>query len=283
MPKPSSKSVLVAYIPVLHRGYINFLVNHAAAETLYILGDDLRAEFPHLRKDVRALTAQEAKTAIEALEVMKQVKILDQSEVKEVQQSGATLIAPDEDIMHELFEKYFTGQRIEFDPIFLRWDKNKSLAEQSVKPDEVVSEKEFDHRMMTHAQKLSEKSPDWWRQVGAVIIKDGKILLETYNKAVPSPQQPMFEGDPRGDFHKGDHIELSTAFHAEAALIADAARQGIPLEGATIYVTTFPCPNCAKLIAYTDMKELYYLEGYAMLDGERILKDTGVKIFQVKL
>ena len=47
-------------------------------------------------------------------------------------------------------------------------------------------------------------------------------------------------------------------------------------------VTDFPCPPCAKLVAYSGIKKLFYLKGYAMLDGERILKDAGVEIIKIK-
>ena len=49
-----------------------------------------------------------------------------------------------------------------------------------------------------------------------------------------------------------------------------------------MYVTTFPCPTCAKLIAYSGIKKLYAGGGYAVLDGELVLKAKGVKIIFVE-
>ena len=69
---------------------------------------------------------------------------------------------------------------------------------------------------------------------------------------------------------------------AEAGMIAEAAKKGVSLEGTEMYVTDFPCPVCAKQIAYSGVKKLYYTKGYSVLDGERILKDNGVRIIQVK-
>ena len=66
---------------------------------------------------------------------------------------------------------------------------------------------------------------------------------------VPDEQIHYSEGDPRSDFSKGVNVELSLFFHSEAQLIAEAAKKGISLEGASMYATTFPCPPCAKLIA----------------------------------
>jgi dCMP deaminase len=98
---------------------------------------------------------------------------------------------------------------------------------------------------------------------------------------VPSDQIANDEGDPRGNFKAGQHLESSLALHAEASIVAQAAKSGISLEGADIYVDTFPCPPCAKQLAYSGIKTLCYRNGYAVLDGERILKSQGVKIIFV--
>ena len=62
-------------------------------------------------------------------------------------------------------------------------------------------------------------------------------------------------GDPRSNFDAGKNIELSKFIHAEASLIAQAAKQGAKLEGASIYVTTFPCPVCARLVATAGLRK----------------------------
>jgi dCMP deaminase len=48
-----------------------------------------------------------------------------------------------------------------------------------------------------------------------------------------------------------------------------------------MYVTTFPCPPCAKMIAFSGVKKLYYAGGYGVLDGEAIMKSKGVEIIFV--
>lgn len=89
-------------------------------------------------------------------------------------------------------------------------------------------------------------------------------------------------GDPRAIFNKGVHIELSSYLHAEAHVIAEAARRGIATEGADLYVTTFPCPVCAKLLAATGIARLYYRDGYSVLDGEEVLLGAGIEIVQAQ-
>jgi dCMP deaminase len=88
-------------------------------------------------------------------------------------------------------------------------------------------------------------------------------------------------GDPRSNFYKGVGFELSTATHAEARLIAQAARDGTSTEGAVMYVTDFPCPPCAKLIAAAGISRLYFRSGYAVLDGQQVLESAGVDLIQI--
>jgi len=147
--------------------------------------------------------------------------------------------------------------------------------------DEQITREEFHQRMMKHAGEEANKSSDIWRHVGAAIVSKGEII-RMFNQHLPSPHTPYVNGDPRNNFHKGDHIEMSSAIHAEAAMISEAARTGTKLEGADMYVTTFPCPPCAKLIARSGIKNLYYGEGYGVLDGEEVLKAAGVKIIFVE-
>ena len=137
--------------------------------------------------------------------------------------------------------------------------------------------------MMKLAQSSAQKSSDFWRQVGAVLVgQDGEVISAGSNRHMPDDQTPYIMGDTRGLFHKGQHMELSTAAHAESSLIAKAAKQGISLEGASLYVTDFPCPYCARMIAMSGIKKLYFSKGYAVMDGQEVLKQANIKISKVE-
>ena len=110
-------------------------------------------------------------------------------------------------------------------------------------------------------------------------LASGETLSAT-NVHHPHPLSPYLVGDPRANLHKGVGLELSTATHAEARLIGEAARAGKATEGATMFVTDFPCPPCAKLIAAAGIAKLYFIEGYAVLDGQDVLDAAGVEIVQ---
>jgi dCMP deaminase len=136
--------------------------------------------------------------------------------------------------------------------------------------------------MMEAALEEAKRGKDWWRRIGALIVKDGKVIFQGHNVYVPSDQSANDEGDPRGNFKAGQYLESSLALHAEAGLVAQAAKEGVSLKGTEVYCDTFPCPPCAKQLAYAGISKLYYRNGYAVLDGERILKSQGVEIVFVK-
>jgi deoxycytidylate deaminase len=78
---------------------------------------------------------------------------------------------------------------------------------------------------------------------------------------------------------KTDH---SRVIHAEANALMFAARKGYSVEGATMYVTTSPCPNCSLLIAQAKIKEVVYKEIYRDTEGIELLKSLGVNVRKFK-
>lgn len=277
MPK-----IIVAYIPVLHEGYRKFLESHDKANTLYLWGENLFEEADYLSKEIRALNPNLMKKSLEALAFDFKIKILTRENLSEVVSFDGEIIMPSDDISHIFKEKFLGDKKVTFDNVFLRWEKRNSVRENKIANDQIVTTDEFSRKMIIVAEKEAEKSSDWWRHVGAVIIKEGKIISCGHNQHLPSEHTPYVNGDPRNCFHKGEHLDLSTAIHIEARLIAEAAKEGISLSGAEIYVTTFPCPPCAKMIAYSGIKKIYYKEGYGVLDGESVLKNKGVEIYFVQ-
>ncbi|MCE9643877.1 deoxycytidylate deaminase [Candidatus Parcubacteria bacterium] len=278
----NSSFAVVAYVPVLHEGYRAFFERHKDAESLFLFGPEVIADFPVLAKEIRQLDPTLMAEAIRSLRVFERVEVLDKEGIERLVAEKTSLVVPDEDVTRTLVETHFKGNQVTFDSVFLRWDKHNSLKEKPVVPEERISREEFDRRIMEMLGKEAAKSSDIWRHVGAAITKDGKLLMRGHNRHVPSEHMPYVNGDPRSNFSKGDHIEMSTALHAEAGLIAEAARQGAALEGASMYLSVFPCPPCAKLVAYSGIKTLYCAGGYGVLDGEDVLKSQGVKIIFVE-
>lgn len=279
------KKVLLVYIPVLHEGYRGLFVRDPWVKILYVFGPKLIAKFDPLRKDIRALAPHLIKEAVESWKIFQEIHIVEEDTlIREINHYRFHVLMTDDDISHQVAKEYLTNCKVEFIPIFLRWDQKRTLAQIEVPCDRVIETDEFVSQVFRLAIKESQKSPDWWRQIGAVAVKDGEILLTAFNRHVPSANHVWAFGDPRSNFKRGVHFEFSPAFHAEAAIVAEAAkRRDLSLKGTDLYVTTFPCPPCAKAVAYSGIKRLFFLEGYSVYDGVEVLRAQGVEIIRVKM
>lgn len=208
-----------------------------------------------------------------------EIKILEKENVAELANTDSVVFTDDE-VMHAVAAS-IKNIPVSFEKVFLRWDKMAAVSNNPVSPDITISEKDLDRQIMSRARERAQKSSDWWRQVGAVIIRDGALILEAFNQHKPTEHSPYIDGDPRANFNAGERIDVSTALHAEAALIAQAAGKGISLEGASMYITTFPCPGCAVLIVHTGIQKIYYADGYSNLSAEHNLRSAGIEIIRV--
>lgn len=275
-PKPIT---LVLYIPVLHRGYLELLNKYANPDTtLYLIGIDLIEEFSTLHTEIRALAPETVKQLIESLHLFSAVEILTREKVDEL--TERPVILADETLSHELADKYLKSDQVRYEKVFLRWDESAVASRTDIQADRESTDS-VDQQMIAHASRQAEKSSCWWRHVGAVVVKDGQMLADGCNRHVPSEHTPYINGDPRDVIPAGTQSEFASSIHAEQSVIADAARRGIALEGASIYLTTFSCPACAKLVAYSGIKHLYFATGHASLDGLDVLRANGVEIIHV--
>jgi dCMP deaminase len=291
-------SIIIAYIPALHSGYIKLFkaaheAVHAAPATksyekkiLYIIGNDLALTYPRMDRDIRALPAEVIQKAIEPLGFFEKVEVLDAQSLPRLLDHAATdahtVYMPDEDFSRHFITTYAPHITPQYLSMFLRWDRTISTTEFAVQADRVISKNELDKEMMMRAKNEAAHSSDWWRQIGALAVHDQKVLLAAHNHALPGEHAHDIAGDPRSNFDAGEHFELSKFIHAEAALIAEAAKKGIALDGATLYVTTFPCPVCAKSVASAGFTKVVYEKGYSLLDAEDILKKAGVEVVLVQ-
>ena len=275
------RQVLVVYVPVVHEGYHQFFSRFPDAKELWLIGRDLAHELRALQKDLRALEPTQVKKLLDAWQRFNKIEVLTPQNLLRLQQTPAQLVFANDEISRHLVKKYFAGHRVLFDTTFLMWDEKSSLKENELQEYITISSKEFDQKMLQLAVAESVKSGDWWRHVGGGILKDGAVLLKAHNQHVPTEYEVYYEGDPRANFHKGEYLKVSTAIHVEAYLIAQAAKQGISLEGADLYATHFPCPVCAKQVAYSGIKRVFFREGYSVLDGEKVLRANGVELIKV--
>ncbi|MEN8253597.1 MAG: deaminase [Patescibacteria group bacterium] len=278
--------LIIAYIPVLHQGYFEFFKANEDANELWVLGDWLANEFKEVRKDIRKLNPKLVVRSVKAWEIFNKQRVAsveDLSDLGYEKDGKFEVIMPNDQVCKKLARRYFPNIQVNYFPIFLRWDKHNVLKKVKPRADEIISKSDFDKKVMGLALRRADRSVDWWRQVAGIIVKDDRVLLAGFNKHLPTEHESDFHNDIRSLFSKGQYFELVGTIHAEAMVIAEAAKKGTSLDGTSLYVSTFPCPICAKQIAHAGIKKLYYFSGYSLTDGVNVLKDAGVKLIRVKL
>lgn len=262
---------------MLHAGYEALFDRHADAAEVLLLGSSFADEHPVLRKEIRALDPAVAARYLAATRTFPSVRVVERSDLPAVL-IGDVLVVPDEDLMRAVVPD---RPHVVWERTFLRWDRSWSLAGQPAGYDGTISESTLDREFALTAAAAAQHSSDWWRQVGAVAVRDGEVLDVAHNEHRPTEYSPYLQGDPRNDFSRGVRLDLSTAIHAEALIISRAARRGVPLDGADLYVSTFPCPTCARLVAEAGFRRCLFSGPYAVLDGEAVLRAAGVALIYV--
>ena len=128
---------------------------------------------------------------------------------------------------------------------------------------------ELDKRYMRMAAIWAENSYCVRRKVGALIVKDKMIISDGYN-GTPVGFENICEND--------EGFTKPYVLHAEANAITKIARSNNNSNGATLYVTTSPCIECAKLIIQAGIIRVVYGEEYHIMDGIELLKRAGVEV-----
>lgn len=132
---------------------------------------------------------------------------------------------------------------------------------------------ELDLRYIRMAKIWAENSYCKRRQVGAIVVKDKMIISDGYN-GTPSGFENVCE-DENG-------LTKPYVLHAEANAITKIARSGNNSDGATLYVTSSPCIECAKLIIQAGIIRVVYSDAYRLNDGVELLQRAGIEVVHAK-
>lgn len=277
----SPRKVLIAYVPSPHAGYLKLFRAHQD-KILYVLGEEFISQFPPLVRNLPGVAPEESQKMIQSLGIFTDVRILSFANIEGVRQMP--IVMPDEDVSHALAKSHFAGASITYDGSWrLRWDWGSVQKSRRPEGERRVSIDALNRTFMKRALDVAHCSPDWWRQIGALLVKDGEILLTAFNRHVPSEQSAYLYGDPRSNFEAGQCIDVSGALHAEMGILTEAARRGISMEWCDLYSTTFPCPPCAYACAFTGIRRLFYADGYSLVAGAEVLESKGVEIIRVEM
>ncbi|MBS3811679.1 MAG: cytidine/deoxycytidylate deaminase family protein [Halanaerobiales bacterium] len=141
---------------------------------------------------------------------------------------------------------------------------------------------DWNQYFMQMAELAAKRSTCLRRKVGAVLVKDKRILATGYNgapKKLPHCEDTGClrerEGVPSGEKH-----EICRGIHAEQNLIAQSAVHGVKTEGATVYCTNQPCSICVKLLINSGIKRIYYKDHYDDEFATRLLEQSDIEYHQ---
>jgi dCMP deaminase len=125
------------------------------------------------------------------------------------------------------------------------------------------------------AKQVATRSTCTRKHVGAVIVRDRNILSTGYNGSLIGASHCSDVGCLMENNH------CIRTIHAEANAILQAAKHGVSINNASIYITASPCFNCFKLIANAGIKHVYYLEFYRDEKIMQFAEESGIKLYDL--
>jgi len=141
----------------------------------------------------------------------------------------------------------------------------------------------WDEYFMEVAEVVARRSTCLRRNIGAVVVKDKRILSTGYNGAPTGLPHCADVGCLREKLGipSGERHEICRGLHAEQNALLQAARHGISLEGSTIYSTTEPCSLCAKMLINAGIRRVVYKESYPDELSRELLSGAKVQVEQL--
>ncbi|MDX9964474.1 cytidine/deoxycytidylate deaminase family protein [Desulfobacter postgatei] len=142
----------------------------------------------------------------------------------------------------------------------------------------------WDEYFMAITELVASRSTCLRRKVGAVLVKDKRILCSGYNGAPSQIPHCRETGCLREQLNvpSGEKHELCRGVHAEQNVIIQAAFHGIPVAGASLYCTTQPCSICAKMIINAGIKKVYFKKGYDDPLSLEMFAQAGVELIRLE-
>ena len=139
---------------------------------------------------------------------------------------------------------------------------------------------DWDEYFMDIAALVARRSTCLRRNVGAVLVRERRILATGYNGA-PSGLRHCLEGGcmlAQMNIPSGERHELCRGLHAEQNAIIQAAVHGVSIRGATLYCTNHPCSICIKMLINAGITEIVYRDGYSDELAARMLEESGIRV-----
>jgi dCMP deaminase len=143
----------------------------------------------------------------------------------------------------------------------------------------------WDEYFMEISQIVAKRSTCLRRRVGAIIVKNRRILATGYNGTPTKISHCSDVGCIRIKLNvpSGQRHELCRGLHAEQNALLQAALYGISVEGASLYITNQPCLICAKMIINAGIREIVIADGYPDKLAEQFLKEAQIKVRRISV
>ena len=138
----------------------------------------------------------------------------------------------------------------------------------------------WDEYFMEIARQVATRSTCTRRRIGAVVVRDKRILATGYNNVPSGIEHCTTRGCLRDELGipSGERHELCRGIHAEQNAIAQAARNGVSIEGSMVYCTAQPCILCAKLMINAGIKEIVFDGPYPDPLSRELLDEAGIAL-----
>jgi len=146
----------------------------------------------------------------------------------------------------------------------------------------VTQRPSWDTYFMNITALVAQRSTCTRRAVGAIIVKDKRILSTGYNGAPTGIRHCLEVGCLRESLQvpSGERHELCRGIHAEQNAIIQAAYHGVSVKNAVLYCTNQPCAICAKMIINAGIKKIYYQSGYTDALAQEMLTEAGIDLIK---
>lgn len=286
------KILIIGEFSVFHKGYFEFLNKIKKDEEglvffVGILSDKIIKELTSLEIDIRKVSGGDIKHIINSYLKVEDFFSIEKDNfleiVRDVEPDKIFILKGDKG--ENFADKYLADDQhkniVKYYDIRLRWSDDK--VQEFKKEASDLSERELEkhQKFMSEALKEAERSKCWWRQVGAVAVKNDEVIFRGFNRMLPTEDECYKIGCIRDSIEPGKDPEICSVTHAEASIISLAACDGVSLKNTILYVTHFPCPACAKLVSLAGFKEVVYSRGSSVFDGERVITSKGIDIIKI--
>lgn len=144
----------------------------------------------------------------------------------------------------------------------------------------IDSRPSWDAYFMSIAHLVARRSTCLRRKVGAVLVRDHRILATGYNGAPSGLRHCLEVGCLREQMKvpSGQRHELCRALHAEQNVLIQAAYHGVSVAGSTLYCTNLPCIICTKMLINAGVVSIRYADGYPDELSRDMLEEAGIEL-----